>query len=157
MPTLSAFTSLGVFGYPIPERSEATPGLFNQIFSGLSANLDRLNSDVSNIVGSSVGTTESVLGFSSNTLRAESGNTITVLPYASSLILRSYDSGGYVNSINAFGGVGNASADNTSAISNAIAGLPPQGGIVAFSGGTYNFASPLNITKRVLLLGQPGG
>src|SRR2546430_2412734 len=85
---LSAFTSLGVFGYPIPERSEATPGLFNQIFSGLSANLDRLNSDVSNIVGSSVGTTESVLGFSSNTLRTESGNTILLPVGAQSFLER---------------------------------------------------------------------
>src|SRR5437660_11950866 len=103
---LSAFTSLGVFGYPIPERSEATPGLFNQIFSGLSANLDRLNSDVSSIVGSSVGTTESVLGFSSNTLRAESGNTILMLPYSTSIIERSYDSGGAWFNVKAFGAVG---------------------------------------------------
>src|SRR5437660_7175200 len=101
--SLSAFTSLGVFGYPIPEKSEATPGLFNQIFSGLSANLDRLNSDVSNIVGSSVGTTESALGFSSNTLRAESGNTISVLPYSTGLIVKSIDSGGQVLDLRTFG------------------------------------------------------
>src|SRR5437660_9366354 len=114
---LSAFTSLGVFGYPIPERSEATPGLFNQIFSGLSANLDRLNSDVSNIVGSSVGTTESVLGFSSNTLRTESGNTI-LLPIAGQTFLgRLFPS--YTSTYNALW-FGSALSSKESRVQNAI-------------------------------------
>ena len=115
--SLSTFTSLTAFGYPIPERSEATPGLWNNVFSGLSANLDTLNSSVSFAVNTSVGTAQVIGGISTNTLATQSGNTILISAGAQSIVGRKEPS--YTSSYNALW-FGSAASANTTRIQNAF-------------------------------------
>src|SRR2546430_1443484 len=118
---LSTFTGIVLIG----ERSEATPGLWNTIFSTISANLDTLNSDKSQVaVLGSIGTTQSLVGFSSNTLRPETGsNTITLLPASggnavtTALLAQKLPS--YTSTYNALA-FGSAASSKESRIQNAI-------------------------------------
>lgn len=142
----------------IAERSEATPGLWNNIFSIISKNVDQLNSDLSQLGGlQSVGTSQVVGGFSTNTLRSNSGNTVNLLPFSSSLIARSYDSGGALFNVVAFGADPSGVADSTTAIQSAInAGIPTNGAVIYVPPGTYN-VSTLSLYRNMTLRGAGGG
>ncbi|WP_233231611.1 glycosyl hydrolase family 28-related protein [Tichowtungia aerotolerans] len=62
-----------------------------------------------------------------------------------------------LNSVTAYGAQGNGVSDDTVAIQSAInARTAKGGGLVWFPAGTYNISSPLTVTRRISLLGEPG-
>lgn len=128
---------------PIAENSDATPGLFNRLAQNLQDQIDTIGSNA---------TVGNVLGWSTNTVRPESGNTTRVLNGAN-LIARSYDSGGAVYNVRAFGAVGDDSTDDTISIRSAIAAVPSAGGIVYFPPGTYRITSALTMKSGLALKG----
>jgi hypothetical protein len=95
----------------IPERSDASPGLWNSRYNEAFYNIQSLYSNVSTYLN---------LPVSTNTLRPESGSTIRVLN-GSDLILRSIDSGGAFWNVLSFG-------SDVSAINNAISAAAAVGG-----------------------------
>ncbi len=128
---------------PIPNGSAATPGLWDSRFLTVQSNLSQLASDTSVFAGTgSIGTTQSVLGFSANTLRAESGNTTVVQPYSTALVTKSIDSGGAVFNGAAFGMVAGGGTDNANFLQSAVSAANlAGGGTVYVSGGTYTITS----------------
>jgi len=104
------------------------------------------------------GSATSAAGFSTNTLGAESGNTVTLSPGSTALVAKSIDSGGQVWNVKAFGAVGNGVADDSAAIAATIAAVPTQGGTVYFPAGVYVVNSSINIASRTDLafVGQGG-
>lgn len=141
--TLSQFTALST--YLIQERSEATPGLWNNPLSVLSQNLDQLNSDLSLFDGSSIGTAQVAGGFSSNTLATQSGNTILLAVGSQSLVQRKSPS--FTSTYNALW-FGSALSSNGSRVQNAmnqavadkVAYVVIPQALLPYSGVTYNTA-----------------
>jgi hypothetical protein len=130
--SLSSFTA---YGGDIAEGSAATPGLFNRRLSAISQNLDQLNTDAS-----------------STSMFVRSGSTVTLNPTSLNFVARSYDSGGEIYNVLAFGFDPTGVADNTSlldALDLQLAttvqadALRQSTGRIYFPPGTYRFNSSL--------------
>lgn len=135
--TISAFTAYT----PIPERSDATPGLFNRPLQQLQDNIQSLYSNVSTYLNNPI---------SGNTIQAESGSTVRVL---GDLIARSIDSGGEVFNILAFGASTAASAAaNTVALQAAADATVAARGTIFVPHGVFDY-SGFTITGRFRLTG----
>lgn len=153
---LSAYTSVP----SIAERSEATPGLWNNIFGILDRNAQQVRSDVSPYLN---------VPLSTNSLYAESGTTTRILN-GYSLIGRSLDSGGQVYNVVGFGAIGDGvesrATANVTAINAAIdAAYAAGGGVVVIPSATSVYkviagqaASANNVSLRsnVALIIEPG-
>ena len=89
--------------------------------------------------------------FSSNTLRPESGNTVSFQTYNTALIAKSIDSGGAVYNVRAFGAAGDGVTDDTAAIRSAISaanfagGSARSGSVVYFPAGSYVYTGTLQV------------
>ena len=53
-----------------------------------------------------------------------------------------------------YGAIGDSAADDTTAINNAIAAVPTNGGTVVFPPGTYRITSPITLKARTILRGS---
>lgn len=95
-------------------------------------------------------------GFSTNTLRAESGNTISLLAPSSAFVAKSIDSGGMAWNALAYGAAGGT--DSTSAIQAALNRAAANGGgTVDLPTGIYTISSALTVGRNVRLRGAGGG
>lgn len=140
--TLSALTGF----VSIPERSEATPGLFNRGFQSIQDNLTSLWTSTNSVIGSGWAST--------NTLQPESGNTILILN-AKALVGRSHQSGVGIFDVRAFGATGDGVTDDSLPLRQAIsAASVAGGGVVQIPNGTYLFTGPLVVPNDTVIQGR---
>jgi hypothetical protein len=134
--SLTAYTA-------IPADSLATTGLWDYRFGVLHRNVDQLNNDASG------GTAVGVAGFSTNTIRVESGVTTTFVSGASLI----------VSNLNSIRFLTPSGGDDTSAIQAVLDALPTggfgslRGGLVQLSVGTFITSSSLSVPPGCVLRG----
>jgi hypothetical protein len=126
----------------IAEGSHATPGLWNNIFGVIDRDLDQINNDAS-------GATAGLAGFSTNTIRVESGATTTFVSGASLI----------VSNLNSIRFLTPSGGDDTSTIQAVLNALPTggfgslRGGLVQLSAGTFITSSSLSVPPGCVLRG----
>jgi hypothetical protein len=127
----------------IPADSLATTGLWDYRFSVLHRNVDQLNADASG------GTAVGITGFSTNTIRVESGVTTTFVSGASLI----------VSNLNSIRFITPSGGDDTSIIQAELDALPTggfgslRGGLVQLSAGTFIISSSLSVPPGCVLRG----
>jgi hypothetical protein len=126
---LSLFTAFT----PVAERSEATPGSINARLQQLQDNTLSLYSNVSTVLQNPLST---------NTLRPESGNTISAVT-STAFVSKSIDSGGAYWNLAAFSPAGDGSTNDRAALA-----LADAKGDCFLSAGTYLVSSDITLTSR---------
>jgi parallel beta helix pectate lyase-like protein len=144
LSTMTAYT-------PITANSLATVGLWDRRFEALQANVDQINNLASG------GTAVTATGFSTNTLRAESGNTITLLAPSTALVAKSVDSGGAIFNITAFGAIADNATNAADSIHSAWQAAKSAGsGVVYVPHGIFRVGSSLTLDGTGVSLRGPG-
>lgn len=107
-----------------------------------------------NAIAAAQGATAQLVGGPSFSASIPAGNSANAAILGNLAAFTGAGAGPHLINVAAFGAVGNGTADDTTAISDALAAVPANGAIVHFPAGQYKVTSTLNPTWNTLLQGH---